>query len=293
MRSLLERTKVLSNSHSQQKCLDGRRVFANPIQSVVLISALYGGWSKFEDWLATQHLQAGERNAGIEVSHVSWGEEASATEQGQHCAKRKPQLEERKRLDKYFKRYSSRYAERRRENPDATHSAIMRRLAGKARLVLTRESLEAAGIDVAPTMKRTFRLKGLALTSPEVQSHGSLDKYYEVIDRDLSRSIREKRKNLLRARFPQRITKATLTHGHRYAQYLSIASQYLPKATAALDRSVESEKAFRGRMLGPRKRLRKRHPSKRASEVGVAAPRLSLVQAFAGAPSTISKEVSS
>ncbi|CAN7770588.1 hypothetical protein LJR034_007621 [Caballeronia sp. LjRoot34] len=220
MHSVLQRTRVLADKSSVDDLLLGKRVYANPVQSIGLLSLMHGTWANFEDWLTKKPPAL---DPIVQPS-------ASPRKLSLLTMRTKASVE--KHEARIFAKLCAKYSEMRRRHPDMTHSEIVRPMPHSYASFTSKSRLREAGVDVAPYLRK-----------------GNI-KDYERIDRSLRAHVRLRAKRLKKDGFPKAITKAVLTRGHEHAGLVGILKGRLPRTQDALKASVEDRTAWRSRLRG-------------------------------------------
>lgn len=220
MRSLLRRTRVLGDKSSIGDLLTGKRVYANPVQSIGLLSMMHGTWGNLEDWLT--------KNPPPTEPAIQAPKSAPALSAATMKSKRSIE----KNADSLFAKFCAKYVEARQLHPNMTHSEIIRPIYRSYGRFASKSRLREAGVDVA------------------VFSRKRCDKDYESMDLSLSAHVLARSKTLKEEGFPKAITGAVLTRGHEHAGHVGNLKEYLPRTQAALMASVENRTAWRRRLCG-------------------------------------------
>ncbi|WP_429562848.1 hypothetical protein [Paraburkholderia sp. MM6662-R1] len=221
MRSLLQRTRVLADKSSLSDLLMGRRVYANPVQCIGLLSLMHGTWLNFEKWLTN--------NPSPTDSKMIQNEKPSRTPSTATLKFKKWASKHEERL---FSEFCVKYAQARQVHPNKNHTEIVKSLRRSHGRITSKSKLREAGIDV-----------------PEF-SHSRETKDYEKIDRSLHSHVLARAKALIEDGFPKPITRPVLTQGHEHAGDVGNLQKHLPRTKAALEAFVEDRTAWRRRLGG-------------------------------------------
>ncbi len=220
MRSLLNRTRVLADKSSVPDLLTGKRVYANPVQTIGLLSLLHGTWANFEEWLTKN------------PPHREWTDRVHEAVPKPPEATRKDKNRVAKHEDRIFAKICAKYVKERQANPCLVHSEITAKFPKRYGPLFTKARLREAGVDV-PDLKRAHR-----------------NKDYEKIDASLSSHVHERARLLVEEGFPKAITRTVLTRGHELAGHVGHLKAHLPRTNDALKASVEDRTAWRRRVVG-------------------------------------------
>ncbi|HKR40187.1 MAG TPA: hypothetical protein VJU59_11005, partial [Paraburkholderia sp.] len=256
-RAVLERTRVLAQVQPTTGYLTGDLVFRNPLQSIALLSALYGNWSSAEKMIEKiSHPLVHERNSIPQLG-------LALTKAIKKSKYKKTYLL--KNNDRLFSLYTTRYSKIRRERPNLSHGEIVRAIGGTGLSTLDRESLHQAGIDV-PFYKLT-------------------DEAYKQIDIDLAEHVLNKNDELKAKQFSGNIGAFILLRDFGFGKYQLLKGR-IPLTEAALDLCVNWKPPPHPNLrTEPRRTKRARHPGgAKTAPVGA-----TLVQ-FASAPDDVLEE---
>lgn len=216
---LISRTSLLLGRKQVGAVLRGKAVFRNPLQCVALLIALYGTWDKVEAECSTAIFE--ERQTALKPERANVTLRSKTIEHRKWVAKNH---------DRWFAHYVELYREVRRTHPDDTYSQLMRRLPRCASLFLRRAKLVAAGEEV-----------------PLQFSHAGA--YHKALDRSFSGHIRATAKRLFEQGYRGRVTQRALTRGHRMDLAWHQIRDRLPLAKLALAECMESDLAYKRRLL--------------------------------------------
>jgi hypothetical protein len=220
MRPLLQRTRVLADKSSVHHLLTGRRVYANPVQSIGLLSLMHGTWANFEGWLT--------KNPPPTEPTIQTSKSAPKLSKATMNSKRSIEKNE----DSLFAKFCAKYVETRRLHPNMTHSEIVTPMHRAYGRFTSKSRLREAGVDVAAFSRKRS------------------DKDYESMDRSLSSYVLARSKALKEERFPKAITGAVLTRGHEHAGHVGNLKEHLPRTQTALKALVEDRTAWHHRLRG-------------------------------------------
>jgi hypothetical protein len=256
MRSLLQRIRVLADKSSVDDLLTGKRVYANPVQSIGLLSLMHGTWENFENWLTKKPPSM---EPTVQVS-------ASPQRLSASMMKKKARIE--KNEASLFANFCAKYEEMRRLHPNMTHSEIVRPMALAYGRFTSKSRLRNAGLDVA------------------LFSRKRSDKDYESIDNSLNMYVLSRAKTLKKEGFPKAITGVVLLRGHEHAGQVGNLKGHLPRTQAALKASVEDRTAWRRRLRG----LPGPQPTRKQQRRGTNQEAFSFVQPLTDADSVQQQE---